>query len=245
MSDQPKCIDISHWQGHPDFAKVRAAGVIACIMKATEGNSYVEPNRAHNYVAATKAGIKCCTYHWLKPFSAKSQIAHYLATIDPVRGERVVIDYEEGACTLAVLKEAVQALLDDPRALQVTIYSGHLLKEQLGSKHDAFLAEHTDLWLAQYTTGTPTWPNATYPQWTLWQYSEKGSVSGINGTAVDLDRFNGPDDALLRWISPRAALPSPEPKSEHAIIPVSIALTVPAGVTVTIMLNGEIIRAAT
>jgi GH25 family lysozyme M1 (1,4-beta-N-acetylmuramidase) len=29
------CIDISHWQGFPDFAKVRASGVVACIMKAT------------------------------------------------------------------------------------------------------------------------------------------------------------------------------------------------------------------
>jgi lysozyme len=243
MSDQSKCIDISHWQGHPDFAKVRAAGGIACIMKATEGASYVDPNRAHNYVAATKAGVKCCTYHWLKPVSARAQIAHYLATIDPVPGERVVIDYEESGCTLAVLKEAVQALLDDPRDLQVTIYSGHLLKEQLGSKHDAFLAEHTDLWLTQYTTGTPTWPNATYPQWTLWQYSEKGSVSGINGAAVDLDRFNGPDDALLRWISPRLASPSPSPERKPSeMMPVSIALTVPSGVAMTITLNGEIIR---
>jgi len=253
MSDNPKCIDISHWQGFPDFAKVRAAGVIACIMKATEGASYVDPNRAKNSINATKAGIKCCTYHWLSPGSdAEAQIAHYLATVDPVLGERMVIDYEEAGCTLAGLKEAVQALLDDPRELQVTIYSGHLLKEQLGSKNDALLAEHTDLWLAQYTTGTPSWPSSTYSKWTLWQYSESGAVDGITGSAVDLDRFNGPDDALLKWISPAAAIIKPTappiasaPPIAPETVPVSIALTIPDHVALTITLNGEIISTHT
>jgi len=241
MSDRPTCIDISHWQGFPDFAKVRAAGVIACIMKATQATGYVDPNRAPNFVNATKAGIKCCTYHWLSPgIDPKAQIAFYLKTVDPVPGERVVIDYEEEGCTLAGLKAAVQALLDDPRGLQVTIYSGHLLKEQLGSTRDAFLADHTDLWLAQYTTGTPSWPSSTYPHWTLWQYGERGSVDGITGSAVDLDRFNGPDDALLKWISP-AAIKPPAPIEPEETVPVSIALTIPDNVALTITLNGEII----
>ena len=239
MSDLPKCIDISHWQGSPDFGKVKAAGVIAMIHKATEGTGYVDPNRAKNFVNATTAGLKCCTYHWLKPGNAKAQIAHYLATIDPVPGERMVIDYEQDGCTLADLKEAVQALLDDPRGLQVTIYSGNLLKEQLGSTHDALLADHTDLWLAQYTTGTPTWPTGTYPHWTLWQYSESGSVDAITGSKVDLDRFNGPDDALLQWISPNVAAPKPAPAA--AAVPVSIALTIPDHAALTIAVNGKTI----
>jgi hypothetical protein len=82
------------------------------------------------------------------------------------------------------------------------------------------LAAHTDLWLAQYTTGEPTWPSGTYPLWTLWQYSESGNVNGISGS-VDLDRFNGPEEDLLKWISPAVpemptevadALPSEPPK---------------------------------
>ena len=55
--------------------------------------------------------------------------------------------------------------------LQVTVYSGHLLKEQLNGTKNELLAEHTDLWLAQYTAGTPTWSQGTYPKWTMWQYS--------------------------------------------------------------------------
>lgn len=230
MSDV-KCIDISHWQNFPDFTKVKAAGVIAMIHKATEGSSYVDPNRAQNISNAIKAGIQCCTYHWLKPGDATDQMRFYLKTVDPVPGERVVIDYEEDGCTLDDLHEAVAFLLDDSRLLQVTVYSGHLLKEQLDNDYDEMLANNTDLWLAQYTTGTPTWSDETYPAWTLWQYSESGSVDGIDGSLVDLNRFNGSDAELLAWISSAGAKPMP--------IPAQIDITVIGDVVVSI--NGRVV----
>jgi lysozyme len=233
MSDHPKCIDISHWQDFPDFEKVKAAGVIAMIHKATEGTGYTDPNRAKNIARAMDVGIACCTYHWLKPGDAADQMRYYLDVVDPVPGERMVIDYEEDGCTLDDLHEAVEMLLADPRGLQVTVYSGHLLKEQLSGR-DELLADNTDLWLAQYTTGTPTWPDATYPAWALWQYSESGSVDGIPGTAVDLDRFNGGDDELLQWISPAPSVPQPD------LPEVAIDISVPEGVLVSIYINGKL-----
>lgn len=240
MADHPKCIDISHHQDFPDFERVRNAGCIALIHKATEGSSYVDPNRARNCSNAIAAGIAVATYHWLSPGSnARSQMDFYLRTVNPVYGERMVIDYEEDGCTLSQLKEAVQALLDDPRELQVTIYSGHLLKEQLGGKRDEFLADNTDLWLAQYTSGTPTWSDETYPQWVLWQYSESGTVDGISGSLVDLDRFNGSDAELLQWISPAGKQPAPGPDPEAAAVYVNLTTT--GQVAVNISVNGEMV----
>jgi lysozyme len=233
-----KCIDISHWQDFPDFEKVRAAGVIACIMKATEGTSSVDPNRAKNFIAANDAGISCCTYHWLKPGNAKEQMQFYIETIDPSPGERMIIDYEEDGCTLDDLHEAVTALLDDPRNLQVTVYSGHLLKEQLGNDYDALLAENTDLWLAQYSDESDiSWPSGTYDIWTLWQYSESGEIDGIYGTEVDLNKFNGTDTNLVNWISPAAIVP-PQPSPDENKI-VQIDITAPDGVEFEITINGE------
>jgi lysozyme len=229
------CIDISHWQGFPDFDKVAATGVVAMIHKATDGTSYVDPNRAKNIINATAAGIACCTYHYLQPGNAPAQMKHYLDVIDPSPGERMVIDYEEDGCTLVDLRGAVQALIDDSRGLKVTVYSGHLLKEQLGNTEDPFLAANTDLWLAQYTTGTPSWPEATYPQWTLWQYSETGTVNGISGAEVDLNRFNGSNDDLVAWINPSAG-PGPSPEPDLPVV--SIAVTVPNDVVVEISING-------
>ena len=240
MSEIVKCIDISHWQNFPDFKKVRAAGVIAMVHKSTEGTSYVDPNRATNCSNAIKNGIKCCCYHWIKPGNAKAQMQFFLKTVDPVSGERMVIDYEEDGCTLSDLKEAVQTLLDDPRDLQITVYSGHLLKEQLGSKQDSFLNENTDLWLAQYTSGSPSWPEGTYPQWTLWQYSESGTVDGIDRSLVDLNRFNGSDEELLTWISPAGGVePVPPEPSELSRVYVNISTT--GEVEVNIAVNNEVI----
>jgi len=241
MSEVVKCIDISHWQDFPNFSEVADAGVIAMIHKATEGTSYVDPNRATNINNATKAGIVCCTYHWIKPGNATKQMEFYLSTVDPVPGERMVIDYEENGCKLDDLLEAVEVLTNDPRDLQVTVYSGHLLKEQLNGDCNEFLANNTDLWLAQYTTGEPSWSTGTYENWTLWQYSESGEIDGISGSLVDLNRFAGSDAELIRWISPAGETP-PKPQPKPPVKPkeeVLVAVTASDNVRVTISLNGK------
>ena len=211
MAEIVKCIDISHWQDFPNFEEVRAYGTIAMIHKSTEGCSYVDPNRAKNCSNALKAGIAVCTYHWLSPGGKNAeQMEFYLSTVDPVPGERMVIDYEQDGCELNDLLEAVEVLIHDPRELRVSVYSGHLLKEQLGDTYNQYLSENTDLWLAQYTTGEPSWSEETYPKYTLWQYSEEGTIPGIDDAYVDLNRFNGTDDQLLAWISaPGATIAKP------------------------------------
>jgi lysozyme len=214
MSDHATVIDISHWQGTPDFIAAKGAGVLGVIFKATEGRDYVDPTLRGNFSNARAAGLAGCTYHWLKLGNARDQMKHYLATIEPERGERVIIDYEEDGCSLDDLHEAVRALIDYGHNLQITVYSGHLLKEHLGDRYDELLAVNTDLWLAQYTTGTPTWSKRTYPKWSLWQYSESGHVGGITASEVDLDRFNGSDEALLKWFGPAGAAPEPAPEPE-------------------------------
>lgn len=211
----PKVIDISHWQPDPDFAKVKLNGTAGVILKATEGTSYVDPtlkNRAHQ---ALNAGLLIATYHFLRPSNYKAQIDHYLKTVNPVAGERVVLDHEDAGVSLSELKECVEYLLADSRGLQVTIYSGNLIKEQLDNQADLFLAENTSLWIAHYTSQPqPTWPKATWAHWSLWQYSQSESVSGIAG-AVDGNRFNGNDEQLRKWWGPAGdsqPIPEPEPQ---------------------------------
>lgn len=242
MSSIPVCIDISHHQGYPDFDQVRASGVLGVIHKATEGSNFIDDARAENLANAKRAGLGIATYHWLKPGDARSQIEFYLSVVDPEQGERVVIDYEEDGCTLHMLKEAVQALLDYGSDLQISVYSGHLLKEQLGDNVDDFLAEHTDLWLAQYASESSiSWPSGTYPQWSLWQYSETGEVPGIDDSYVDLDNFNGSAAEFLRWINPKGGFPMPVPPREPSEV-VSVAITAPEQVGVRVMINGKVVR---
>jgi lysozyme len=243
MSDIPVCIDISHHQGYPDFDEVKAAGVLGVIHKATEGTTFIDDARAENLANAQKAGLAIATYFWLKPGDGASQAEFYLQTIDPVQGERVVIDYEEDGCSLTTLKDAVQALLDYRYDLQITVYSGHLLKEQLGDRADAYLAANTDLWLAQYADESSiSWPEGTYPAWSLWQYSETGEIPGINDSYVDLDEFCDDNAAFLQWINPKGSAPRPPPVPTPDSEMVDVAITAPDNITVRVSINGVIAR---
>lgn len=54
-------------------------------------------------------------------------------------------------------------------------------------------AGYTVLWIAHWTSASqPTVPAQNWGGhgWTFWQYTDKGTVSGIKGS-VDLDRYNG------------------------------------------------------
>jgi lysozyme len=240
------CIDISHWQNFPDFDEVAASGVLGVIHKATEGTTYVDPNRALNLANAEKAGLAISTYFWIKPGDGRAQANFYVDTIDPVRGERVVIDYEEDGCTLDTLHDAVQALLDTDLDLKITVYSGHLLKEQLGDDCDEFLRDNTDLWLAQYTSDEDSisWADGTYDEWTLWQYSESGTIPGVDGSLVDLNNFNGTDKEFLDWISP-GDQPAPKPKPKPQGDTVFVSVVAPDKVTVKVkVLNQSQLHAA-
>jgi lysozyme len=238
--DVPVCIDISHHQGFPDFEDVKAAGVLGIIHKATEGNTFIDPNFHENRASALAAGLAVSSYYWLKPGDARSQTEFYLETIGAKRGERVCIDYEEDGCELEMLHEAIQTLLDANLELKITVYSGHLLKEQLGDLRDDYLSDKTDFWLAEYqsesTLDDINWPDATYEAWTLHQYSETGELPGIDDSYVDFDRFNGSSGEFLKWILPAGEAP-PVPGSVPEWKLVRVAITEPDGVKVAVTVN--------
>lgn len=235
----PIVIDISHWQPEPNFSQVKEGGTIGVILKATEGTSYVDPTLKGRAASAMRAGLLISTYHFLRPGNYEQQMAHFLKTVNPVQGERLCLDHEDTGVSLAALKDCVEILLNDPRKLQVTIYSGHVIKEQLGSKEDEYLAENTSLWIAQYTSAAaPSWPKQVWPAWSLWQYSQTEKVSGISGN-VDGNKWNGTEEALIKWLSPAGSVTPvpPEPVAKEVLV----AITQPDGVKITVTVNGEIV----
>src|SRR5215831_8406948 len=192
MAQRLDIIDVSHYNPVSSWQSVKQSGVVGVIFKATEGTGYQDPTLKSGFAAALDAGLACCTYHFIRHGSISQQMNFYWNTIDPEWGERMIIDYEDDSVTLDELHQAVQCLIDlsneHDKNIQITIYSGNTLKEKLGNSHDDLLASSTDLWLAQYTSGTPSWPKGTYGVYSLWQYSESGSVSGVDGD-VDLNSF--------------------------------------------------------
>jgi lysozyme len=226
----PCVIDLSHHNPTPNWATLVQNGVIGIIHKATESTSYVDDQLFKRARPAMDAGLLWSTYHFLRPGNMATQMEHYLGTIDPVEGERICLDHEDAGVSLGALKDAVECVLDMRPDLQIAIYSGHVIEEQLGSSRDACLAENTSLWTCQYTTAAaPSWPTGTWPAWSLWQYSDRVSVPGIS-QPVDGNRWNGDEASLRKWFGPAgAAVPEPEPAV--------ISMTVSPGIT--LIVNGQ------
>jgi lysozyme len=130
------------------------------------------------------------------------------AGIDPEMS--YAADHEDAGVSLDDLKDfcaEVERLIGKPPI----IYSGHLIKDQIGSGRDAELARYP-LWLNHWNSN-PTWPTATWPTYWLWQYSDGQSgplphgCPGMRGD-VDTNSYDGVDDQLIaEWTG--TAVPTP------------------------------------
>lgn len=243
----PVVIDLSHHNPTPNWATLVTNGVVGIIHKATEGYSYKDPTLYDRARAAMDAGLLWSTYHFMRPGSSMGdQMDWYLEVVDPVEGERLCLDHEDPGVSLADLEDAVGYLKGLRPDIQIAIYSGHVIKEQLGSDKSVVLADNTSLWIAQYTSAaSPSWPKGTWPQWSLWQYTDKAKVNGIS-QPVDGNKFNGTIEQLKAWFGPAEAEPiPPEPTPPPvAVETLDVALTSSPGVRVSISLNGEVVLAA-
>jgi GH25 family lysozyme M1 (1,4-beta-N-acetylmuramidase) len=216
----PIVIDLSHHQPDPiNWAALLAGGTIGIIHKATEGSTYVD-DKFHQRVAdARAAGIFACSYHFLSASNMPAQMEHYLATVNPKEGERVILDHENSGTSIAELEECVRYLMQVRPDLQITVYSGHVIEEQIGQSRNALLADNTDLWTAAYNSTPGTWAAGTWPMWSLWQYTDKATVDGINGY-VDANEWSGTVDQLVEWFGiTGGADMGEEGEEEHEHIP--------------------------
>jgi len=231
-------IDLSHHNTVHDLRETKKAGIVGVFHKATEGTSFVDKRFAERKRAAMECGLPFASYHFLKHGNVAAQIKHYLATAQPVKGERVVIDYEDESCTLDDLREAIAEIGRRDLSLQITVYAGHYLKQQLGDRRDEALAK-TALWIAQYNNTGPKWPTGTWPTYSLWQFTDKATVAGI-APPTDGNEFNGSIEAAAKWFGPATDQPQPEPKPEPEPAPavVEIAVTLPPGVSLKVTVNG-------
>jgi GH25 family lysozyme M1 (1,4-beta-N-acetylmuramidase) len=234
----PKVIDISHHQPDPiDWAKVKNGGTLAVIHKATEGTTHVDEDMAPRQLAATQAGLSWSTYHFLRPGNITQQMDFYLQTADPPTGSRVCLDHEDEGVSLDDLKSAIKYLGQQRPDLQITLYSGHLIEEQLNGEYDHYLATSVSLWTAQYTDrpSDVDWNDATWPKPSLWQYSDQTTVDGIDGP-VDGNKWNGSDENLVKWFGPPTDVPEPKPPVTPIV---EVSIYAPKSVALSVTVNGE------
>lgn len=203
-------IDLSHNNPAPDWKSLKQNGVIAVMLKCTENISYLDPTWAERATAAKVAGLLMAPYHFLHGGNIAQQMEWFLLNAQAPTGGRVVLDHETDA-SINELCQAVTYLWDKRPDLQITIYSGHTIKAQLGTTIKRDELRNTSLWIAQYTSaGAPIWPKQQWPQWALWQWTDRETVPGIS-QPVDGNKWNGTNEALVRFMSPISEQPEPPP----------------------------------
>jgi lysozyme len=225
-------IDVSHYQTGIDLAEFAQGGGLAVIAKASQGTDIPDPEFASYRTAAAAAGLAFASYHFLTTDDPATQAAFYLATAVPVKGERVVADWEASGVTAAQVATFLQTIQASRPDLQLTVYGD---PATLGAAAGTWLPANTGLWVAEYESSSPSVPSSTWSVWSLWQYSDTGTVPGYSGS-IDVSQFNGTNADLLKWFGP--ATPQPQPPSPPVASAPTITLTVTSSAPVTLVVNG-------
>ena len=206
-------IDVSYWDAGIDWPKVRATGQRFVVAKATEGDFYSDPTLDDNWFGAKSAGLLRGAYHFFRcNVDARKQAKYFIDYVRTLKDDGElppVLDLEsnDGQKKEKIIP-AVKTWLDLVESAfgkKPIIYSGqYFLQDYLseaGGGPPAWAKDYP-LWLAQYPNQyaegmRPYLPKGWY-KWTIWQYSEKGKVNGINAS-VDMNLFNGSLEDLYKF----------------------------------------------
>lgn len=205
-------IDVSHYQGDIDWAKVKADDISFAFIKASQGQSFRDSMFVTNAAGARKAGVLVGAYHFIDAAStdaAKKEAANFAAAIVDAGGIEAfqlppVMDYEElqdGMDASDVHAVAMAFLTEIERLTGVR----PIIYTYIGfaSNFDASFSAY-EVWMARYST-TPPVDTAAWKRWTFLQYSDGTvgderpgggrKVAGIDGP-VDLNEFDGTVEEL-------------------------------------------------
>ena len=196
-------IDLSHHNGNVDLNKAKDAGIRAVIHKATQGIGMFDSRYELNRQKAKAAGLLWGAYHFGTKANGAAQADFFLGKAEPDLDTLLVLDYEPNGNLTMTIDQAKAFVL---RVKQVTgkfpgLYSGSLIKQQLGAEPLDLVLSQCFLWIAQYASIPSNIPQ-TWPQWTLWQYTDgvagppPHTVDGIG--PCDRNQFNGTVEQLRK-----------------------------------------------
>jgi lysozyme len=196
-------IDISHHNGTKlDFAKAKDDGILGVIHKASQGQTGSDPNYASNRKKAAAEGLLWGAYHFATGSDGVKQADNFLNRVGDLKGVLLVLDFEPNPTGPSMSLEEARAFVTHIAAKTGRfpgLYSGHSIKQMLGTKTDPVLAKCW-FWLAQYGPTAVVPPN--WKTWTMWQYTdgaigpEPHEVKGIG--RCDRDMFNGNEQQLRK-----------------------------------------------
>ncbi|MCX6085192.1 MAG: GH25 family lysozyme [Caldiserica bacterium] len=207
-------IDVSRWQcsgdhaGNPiDWAAVRLVGYQFAYVKATEGLNITDAFMSVLAPGARSAGLLTGVYHicWPGENTASAEAAYFLKVAGQFVGPGFlvpVLDIEpryniHGAAMVRWIDEW-SGIVRGATGANPLIYCSASVAADL-HKGDPTIDGRYRLWIAGYTSSAQ--PNTGgWDSWAFWQYADNGTVPGVEGHSVDLDRFNGNELSLAQYV---------------------------------------------
>lgn len=208
-------VDLSwHNEMEPDgFKKLKDAGVVGVILKASEGTHYTDPTYRSRQDQARRAGLLVGAYHFANGADPIAQAKHFLRNAYWDNNTLLCLDWEDPPPRPGAPAERSRVMsVEDAKKFceyvyQVTgqrpvIYSGNTAKRLLGNNKDPFFGQHR-LWLASYTHEYDV-QNSWEDYW-LWQFTGDNlgpnlprTVPGVKGNGIDLNTGD-PDLIEATW----------------------------------------------
>ncbi len=207
---RPLVLDTSHFTNVTSFPRVYAAGIRGIINKATEGAANVDRTFAIRRASVKSAGLLYAAYHFMRPGDVSAQVDHFLSVAQPDADLLLALDHEDPSVPLSAAKEFMR-LVRQKVGRDPILYSGFLIKQQLGDRIDPDLAK-IRLWLSHYSA-TPSWPKTWERPW-LHQFTGDGkgpqphAIDGVAGAGLDINSYDGADLAGEWSGSGRPAAPA-------------------------------------
>ena len=192
-------IDVSEWQGSTiAWDQVKAAGIEFVMIRVgwrgnESGKLNVDEHAQRNYQGASRAGLKIGAYIFSQAVNVREAEEEAAFLLDQIKDWKldmpVVFDWEYAGPGTRTQATTARTLTDCAKAFCNKITAANLKPMiYFGANHARdrlFLSELTDydFWFAQYSD------TLEYPyKVDMWQYTNKGSVPGINGN-VDINLY--------------------------------------------------------
>ncbi|MFE3074229.1 GH25 family lysozyme [Streptomyces sp. NPDC059247] len=219
-------IDTSHHNAHPiRWSSVKASGESFVFHKATQGTGFRDPKFAADLAGALGAGLMVAPYHFYDAGTGTAQSAHFIRTARAAgynarRPGQLppVVDLEKtrGRCPAGVNSTQVAAFLTKVKqAFGVTpiVYTSKDFTSTCLKGQTTVLAG-SPLWIPRYNNGRTEPASIGGRSWSIWQYTDRGTVPGINGH-VDRNVYKGTLTQLrhLAHLTPTSTPPAQRPGS--------------------------------
>lgn len=233
-------VDVSEYQGYPDWDKVAADGIDFAMIRlgyrgSSEGMLYRDPIFRYNLVKAHNAGLKVGVYFFSQATDRAEAVAeaYYLLAILEEHKDKitmpVVFDWEEtGTETSRTKGMSGKAVTDCAKYFCEVIREGGYTPGVYFNRHMGYyLYDLTQLPDVVYWFAGEGDYSDFYYEHALWQYTFTGKVNGIEGN-VDIDLFVANGNAGAMNGTPAAPEASEEPEQSAEPSPTPGVDVIPA-----------------